>query len=494
MPSSTSSSANQGRRAKAEAQAEARAEAKAERELRRRVRSSLADWAELALAPTGQVPAPHHRLLMDALERVARGTTRRLMVQMPPGAAKSTYASVLFPAWWFARRPQSSVIAACHTLSLAEHFGRSLRALVTEHGPRLGYALEPGNRAARRFATTTGGQYFATGIAGPIIGRRADLVLIDDPIKSQAEADSRAHRERLWDWFRADLTTRLKPGGRIVLIMTRWHPDDLAGRLLEEAALDRRSAGWTVLRLPALAEEDDPLGRAPGAPLWPEWEDAESLAQKRAVLGERGWAALYQQRPRLREGGLFAIDRLPVLDAAEAEAPLRSVRAWDLAATAGHAGDPDWTVGLRLSRTANATYLVEDVVRLRGGPGAVEAAIRATAERDGRSVAIGLPQDPGQAGRAQLAYLTRQLAGHRVHGSPESGSKETRAMPVASQAEAGNLSVLRAPWNRVLLEELRDFPHGAKDDQVDALSRAFGMLAEAQGTPARRVNMGLLAR
>ena len=203
----------------------------------------------------------------------------------------------------------------------------------------------------------------------------------------------------------------------------------------------------------------------------------------------------YQQRPRLRQGGLFAIDRLPVLDAADAEAPLRTVRAWDLAATAGAHRRP----GLDrrhppLPRRRMRATSIEDVVRLRGGPGAVESAIRATAERDGKSVAIGLPQDPGQAGRAQLAYLTRQLAGYRVHGSPESGSKETRAMPVASQAEAGNLALLRAPWNRVLLEELRDFPHGAKDDQVDALSRAFAMLAEAERVPVRRANVGLLAR
>ena len=502
MRSSISSSKTTGRTdqgagpggSRAGSRAASQAAARQERDLRRRIRSSLADWAGLALEPTGQVPAPHHRLLMAELEKVARGTTRRLMVQMPPGAAKSTYASILFPAWWLARRPESSIIAACHTLSLAEHFGRSLRGLVSEHGPRLGYALEAGNRAARRFATDAGGQYFATGTAGPMVGRRADLVLIDDPIKSQAEADSRAHRDRLWEWFRADLTTRLKPQGRIVLIMTRWHPDDLAGRLLDEAAADRRAAGWTVLRLPALAEAGDPLGRAPGTPLWPEWEDADSLAARRAALGERSWAALYQQRPRLREGGLFAIDRLPVLDAAETEQPVRSVRAWDLAATAGHAGDPDWTVGIRLSRTPTGRYVIDDLVRLRGGPGAVEAAIRATAERDGKGVAIGLPQDPGQAGRAQIAYLTRQLAGFRVHGSPESGSKETRAMPVASQADAGNLALLRAPWNRTLLEELRDFPHGAKDDQVDALSRAFGMLADAQAAPARRTNVGLLVR
>ncbi len=423
---------------------------------------------------------------MQELTALAQGETRRLMVLMPPGSAKSTYASILFPAWWFTQHPRSSVIAASHTASLAEHFGRQIRLLIQEHGPRLGYALSDDSRAARRFSTNRGGEYFATGVRGPIVGRRADLILIDDPVKSQAEADSRRQRDQLHDWFRADLLSRLRPRGRVVLIMTRWHRDDLAGRLLARAKL------WRVLELPALARDNDPLGRNPGDPLWPEWEDAAALEAKRLAVGERSWAALYQQSPRTQESALFRIARIRLLD----HPPLieRAVRAWDLAATSElGARDPDWTVGVKLARTPDGEFVVLDIVRLRGDPATVEEAIRATARADGASVPIGLPQDPGQAGRAQVLYLARRLAGHTVHTSPETGSKLTRATPLASQVNAGNLAVLRAPWTAALLEELQDFPHGEKDDQTDALSRAFAMLTDAP-PPARRANVPLLAR
>ena len=325
---------------------------------------------------------------------------------------------------------------------------------------------------------------------GPITGRRADLVLIDDPVKSQAEADSAAARAHLWQWYQSDLISRLKPGGRVVLIMTRWHEDDLGGRLLAEQAAggDR----WRVLRLPALAETDDPLGREAGAPLWPEWETHEALARKRRIIGERAWAALYQQRPRPPEGLLFRTDAITLLDAAPR--PLARVRAWDLAASIARPGfDPDWTVGLRLLKDDAGRFIVDDIVRLRGGPHEVEQAILACAERDGRETTILLPQDPGQAGRAQVLYLTRKLAGYHIVSGPESGAKVTRASPVASQAACGNLAIVKAPFTRALLEELRDFPAGSKDDQVDALSRAFAHLSAApQAT--RQVNLPLLSR
>jgi predicted phage terminase large subunit-like protein len=310
-------------------------------------------------------------------------------------------------------------------------------------------------------------------------------VLIDDPVKSHVEADSATLRESLWDWFQSDLITRLRPGGRIVLVMTRWHEDDLAGRLL--AADD----GWRTLRLPALAEHDDPLGRALGEALWPEWEGAEALARKRRAVGERMWAALFQQRPRPDAETLFKVGQIALID--QAPALERVVRAWDLAATAAGPGrDPDWTAGVKLGRLLGGGLCVLDVVRLRGGPLAVERAVRAAAEADGPDVTIGLPQDPGQAGKQQVAYLTDRLAGWRVVSSPESGAKATRAGPVSAQIEAGLLSILRAPWNAAFITELRDFPHGSKDDQVDALARGFGLLS--RGTPARQVRLDLMAR
>lgn len=442
-----------------------------ERAFRDKIRASLHDWAEVALAPQGHLPAAHHRLLIRELEGVASGRWDRLMLLLPPGSAKSTYASLLFPPWFLANKPWAHVIAASHTASLARTFGRGVRTLIQEHGARLKLQLDPDNRSAARFGVIGGGSYFATGVRGPVTGRRADLLLIDDPVKSQAEADSGHAREHLWDWFRSDLVTRLKPGGRVVLVMTRWHPDDLGGRLLASPDV------WRVVRLPALAEADDALGRAPGEPLWPEWEDAAALRRKRLVLGDRTFEALFQQSPRTPGGRLFKTDRLAVV---ETRAVGTTVRAWDLAASE----DGDWTVGVLITRTEEGSFQVADVVRMKGGPELVIEAICSTAERDGREVAIGLPQDPGQAGRSQVAFMTKRLAGWRVISSRESGAKETRAMPVASQVNAGTVTLLRGGWNGAFLEELQDFPGGAKDDQVDALGRGFSMLIDA-GRPAR---------
>ena len=436
----------------------------AERTLRRKIRSSLGDWAEFALAQYGHSPARHHLLLIRELEALAAGQFDRLMFLLPPGSAKSTYTSQLFPAWFLAKYPDSQVIAASHTEGLARHFGRIVRGLMDEHSQRLGASPERGNRAAGRFGVVGGGSYFATGVRGPVTGRRADLVIIDDPVKNQAEADSAAARDQLWNWFRSDLVTRLKPGGRVALAMTRWHPDDLAGRLLST------SEEWRVVRLPALAEAGDLLGRKPGEALWPQWEDAAALERKRQVLGDRTFEALFQQSPSLAGGRLFKTDRLRVV---EERAAGTSARAWDLAASEGGG---DWTAGVLLTRTAEGGYQVGNVIRLQGGPEAVLALIVRTAEDDGREVRIGLPQDPGQAGRSQVAFMTKRLAGWRVVSSPESGSKGVRAMPMASQVNAGTVTILSGSWNRAFIEELQDFPFAAKDDQVDALSRAFDML------------------
>ncbi len=274
----------------------------AELRLRRGVRTSLGEWARLALAPQGLVPARHHLLLMEALEAVSAGSVDRLMVLMPPGSAKSTYASLLFPPWFLSRHPRAQVIAVSHTAGLAEGFGRGVRGLVTEHGARLGYRLDPASRAAGRFGTSRGGSYFATGVRGPVTGRRADLLLIDDPVKGQAEVDSARVRDATWDWYRSDLVTRLRPGGRIVLVMTRWHPDDLGGRLLEAGG--QWGESWRVLRLPALAEPGDPMGRQPGEALWPEWEGVAALERRRLALGDRAFSALYQQAPVRAGSGL----------------------------------------------------------------------------------------------------------------------------------------------------------------------------------------------
>ncbi|MDE2106257.1 MAG: terminase family protein [Patescibacteria group bacterium] len=270
-------------------------------------RRNLLAWSIEALKPVGQTPARHHRLLIQALEDVAEGRNDRLMVLMPPGSAKSTYTSILFPAWLLAKRPNTAIIAASHTGELAEHFGRRVRNTIATNDQTLGYSLSSDNKAAGRWQTSNGGEYFAAGVGGSITGRRADLAIIDDPVKSKEAAESETDREKVWEWYKADLYTRLKPDAKIVLIMTRWHEDDLGGRLLQE--MENGGDQWRVLKLPALANaNDDPLGRAVDEPLWPEWEDKAALDRKRAAVGERDFGALYQQDPRPAGTSFFSIE------------------------------------------------------------------------------------------------------------------------------------------------------------------------------------------
>lgn len=453
------------------------------------LRGNLLAWSEEALKDLDYRPARHHRLLISELEKLTIGKFDRLMVLMPPGSAKSTYTSVIFPAWWFIQHPKSSILAASHSADLAHHFSRRVRALIDTKGHHLGFGLKPGYASMAAWTTTNDGEYIALGARGAIAGRRADLVIIDDPVKSQANADSNRQREHIWEWYKADITPRIKPGGKVVLIMTRWHPEDLGGQLLRHSNDD-----WHVLRLPALAEDNDPLDRLPGEPLWPDWESRNALLRKRDLIGERIWSALYQQRPIAMEARLFTVDKITVLHGVQPVTPINAIRAWDLAATVNMGqNDPDWTVGIKLSRDMNGRFIVEDIVRIRGTPNQVEDAISQTASKDGRSVTISLPEDPGQAGKSQIAYLVRQLSGFHVIATRETGSKIARATPLASQIESGNVSVIAAHWNTEFFEELRDFPFGRKDDQVDALARAFSTIID-RGYGTQSVRYSILNR
>ena len=462
-----------------------------EEQRRRTIRKSLNRFACDVLAPLGQTPAPHHQLLIRELEAVMRGETPRLMVNMPPGSAKSTYGSVIFPAWAMAQRPGIDIIGASNTAQLAEGFSRRVMLTARDHADVLGYRLT--RETAQDWETTNRGCYRAAGIGGAIAGRRADLALIDDPTRTRADAESETVRESQWAWFTGDLRTRLKPGAAIVVIMTRWHEDDLGGRLLA-----RQPGLWRVVSLPAEAGENDLLGRAPGDMLWSDGsygygaELARIRAEYEAAGAMRDWWALYQQSPRAGEGSLFKTAMVSILPAAPAGGV--TCRAWDLAATAQTGTrDPDWTVGVKMRRTPEGRYIVLDVVRMRGGPEEVEAAISNTAMQDGCGVQISIPQDPGQAGKSQVLYLTRRLAGYNVHSSPETGDKSERAMPFASQMNVGNVSLVQGGWNRVYLEELAGFPSISKDDQVDASSRAFAALV-APAAPSRMVNFPFMGR
>ena len=453
----------------------------AERRGRRKLRRDFGAFCNKAMWAQRKTLQPHHRLMVEKLQWLADTPDGRLMLLMPPGAAKSTYASVLFPAWWLGHgrdddpeRGRRHVLAASHTDDLAGQFSLKVQGIGREFGKQLGWGLK--TEARGLWQTTLGGEYKASGVGTGIGGFRAWLLDIDDPFKSRAEADSELRREEVWQWYHDDALNRLVPGGRVVLTMTRWHPDDLAGRILE-----KHPGEYQVIKLPAIAGADDPLGRLPGEPLWsgdPAWDYPSRIAAAHKGLEEtgdlRGWWSLWMQEPRNPEGSLFKVGKMPLVASAPAG---NAVRAWDLAASDGSTGDPDWTVGLKLATGADGRWTVADVKRVRGSPAVVEKLLLDTAREDGVGVPIGIAQDPGQAGKAQIAYLVRMLKGFRVVTGLESGDKVTRAGLAASQAEVGNIAIVVAPWTAAFIAELRDFPAGRKDDQVDALSRAFGMAA-----------------
>ena len=251
----------------------------------------------------GVIPAKHHALIIDKLEKVESGEIKRLMLFLPPGSAKSTYASILFPAWYLGRNEGKSIIGASHTSELAERFGRRVRNIVSqqEYSNVFNSTISADSAAAGRWETTSQSEYYAVGVGGSVTGRRADLGIIDDPVKSREDADSELNRNRVWEWYKADFYTRLKPNASVIVIMTRWHEDDLAGRLLQDAK--EGGEQWEVLSLSMEAEEGDPLEREEGELLWPEWFTDEMVIQ--AKRDARNWLALYQQKPRPDTGGEF---------------------------------------------------------------------------------------------------------------------------------------------------------------------------------------------
>ena len=245
----------------------------------------------------------HLELLNRHLLDLHAGMTHRLLVSMPPRHGKSYLVSRVFPAWWLGTHPSDRIILCSYEAEFAASWGRQVRDLLDEHGQSLfGVSLKDDSQAAHRFdvAGNRGGMITA-GVGGAITGRGANLLIIDDPVKSAEDSQSEAMSKRLWDWYRSTARTRLEPRGAMVIVMTRWHEADLAGRLLADPGGEE----WTVVNLPALAEDDDPLDRELGEALWPERFSKEDLEATKRALGSYLWSALYQGRPAPLDGDVF---------------------------------------------------------------------------------------------------------------------------------------------------------------------------------------------
>lgn len=291
-------------------------------------------------------------------------------------------------------------------------------------------------------------------------------------MKNRQEADSEVFREHLWEWYTSTFFSRQDNANVGILItLTRWHEDGLEGRLLGLAEQSDIADKWDVLSLPALAEdmqEYDP--RQEGEALWPTRFPADFMAVVKEQ-SSRDFSALYQQRPAPREGSMFKRHWFPIVDEAPVDA--QRVRYWD---NAGTEGDGDYTAGVRMARTADGIYYVEDVVRGQWSPHQREANKKQTAVLDGPRVRIWNEQEPGSSGKESAQNTTRNLAGFIVHADRPTGDKAVRAEGFASQCEAGNVRVVKGDWNKAYIDEMCSFPMGKHDDQVDGSSGAFNKL------------------
>lgn len=416
--------------------------------------------------------ATHLHKISQVLTETARTGNGRVVLSVPPRHGKSELTSKYFPAWYLGAFPDRRVILASYEAQFAATWGRKARRLVEESGHLFGVKVAADSSAADRWeiAGRDGGMMTA-GVGGPVTGKGADILIVDDPIKNYEEACSETYRERTWDWFTSTAYTRLEPNGSCIVIQTRWHEDDLAGRILRELTHEN----WREIRFPALAEDGDPLGRKPGEALWPDRYNTDRLDDIRRTLGSYQWSALYQQRPTPAEGEFFKRPWFQIVETAPNPADfIAVVRAWD---KAGTAKTGDNSAGVLIGVTAQDRYYVLDVVCGKWDPFQRNTVIRQTAELDalryGQKLQIWLEQEPGSGGKESAMISCRELAGYAVQAEPVTGAKDARARPFAAQLEANNVYLVRAHWNRDYIDEHCAFPNGVHDDMVDGSSGAF---------------------
>ena len=436
----------------------------------RAARSSLRSFCA-RLFP-GYQTSRHILDLVAALEWATRTPGARLIVTMPPRHSKSINVSEHLPAWYLGNWPDKRVIGASHTARLANTFSRRVRNKFADPRwpfPDVAIAGDKAAVEAWDVADRLGG-YFAVGVGGTPTGTGGDLIVIDDPIRSAADADSATVRDALWEWYQGTLRTRLEPGGSIVLTATRWHEEDLTGKLLAEQSHGGES--WRHVHMPAIAGD--------GTALWPERWPLEALMQIKAAVGSRVFEAQFQGRPSPAEGGTFKRDWWRYYRALPSDLAAHT-QSWDMSFRETTAGS--YVVGQVWARGQNGRgadrYLL-DQVRFRGDFPTTVQAVRALSAKWPQAHAK-LVEDKAN-GPAIVAVLKHEVPG-LIEVSPQ-GGKEARAAAVAPQVEAGNVYLPDpsiAPWIADFVEEAAAFPTGAHDDQVDAMSQALRRLAVRMG-------------
>jgi predicted phage terminase large subunit-like protein len=410
----------------------------------------------------------HHLLIARHLEMVERGEITRLMITMPPRHGKSMLASEFFPAWYLGRNPDHYVVAATYAQELADDFGRKVRNQIADPAYAQifpGVGLKSDSTSSRRFHVTTpldsfatgqNGAYFAVGVGGPLTGRGAHLLLIDDPVKNREDAESEVIRKKTKDWYTSTAYTRLMPGGRIVVIQTRWHEDDLAGWLQEE----HKHEGWVILDLPAI--DDD------GQALWPEQYDIEALERIKRALPPRDWSALYQQRPSPETGDYFKREWVHLADHVPQMESMTRVGGSDYAVTSDGG---DYTVHAVLGLDPEGKPWLLDLWRRQASS---DVWVDAFCDLVKKWKPLGWAEETGQIKSGVGPFLLRKQLDTGAYVAreqfPTRGDKAVRAQSFRGLIATRGLYIHKdAPFVSDLISEMMSFPVGVHDDQVDAL-------------------------
>lgn len=436
---------------------------------------SLPDYATITSRGLWQ-PARFHHVLCEKLQQVEAGKIDRLIVNMPPRSGKSCLISETFPGWFLGRNPECKVLLAAYDQALAEKFGRLNKTKLEEYGQQI-FGLEiskmKSSQTEWEFSRHRGGMK-ASPIGAGITGFGADLLIIDDPHKNASEADSETVRQRIWDEWSMTLSTRLEGKRLVVIVATRWHDDDLCGRLL------RNEPGrWHVLSLPALAEDNDPLGRQPGEALWPEGGfDVEAYEAIKRQSGSRAFAALYQQRPTPEGGNIIKGEWIRHYQTLPVKFD-RLWQSWDMTFKSGT--ETDYVVGQVWGKVGGEFYLV-DQIRARYSFTQSVQAVKTMSARWPKATAK-LIEDKAN-GPAIIDMLKRELPGI-IAINPGRADKVERCHAIEALWEAGNVLLPeRGAWVGDFMDEVVAFPAGVHDDQVDAMTQALNWIL---GKAGRRV-------
>jgi predicted phage terminase large subunit-like protein len=409
------------------------------------------------------------------------GRRPKLVMAGPPQHGK-TWSSEDFIAWVAGKNPDLKTIYA----SFSEELGtdRNLNLQRIMESPRYKRVFptfrirESGWQCNSNLIEYVrhGGSFRNTTVGGAINGLELHLGVLDDPMKGRAEANSKPTRDRTWEWFTDDWGTRFAKDSGMVIIMTRWHVDDVLGRLME------REPDLRTLAFPAIAENDEQFRRK-GEALFPELKPLDFLLERKRIMSMASWEAEYQQHPIIVGGGILPIDQLRTLSVFDRTQIAQAVRAWDKAGTEG--GDGACTAGVLMHKMRNGTFVIENVTRGRWSALEREQRIKQVAQTDrenlqqrGRWVnyKIVIEQEPGSGGKESAEATIRNLAGFAVVADRVTGSKEVRAEPFAAQVQGGNVWLVGGPWVPDFRDEAEAWPSGRTLDQIDAAAMAFAHL------------------